>query len=126
MSGALLRYRVMAYLVGTGLLVLCLVGIPLQYLADEPQVVQIVGPIHGFLYLVYLAAAYDLARRARFTLLQLAAMIGAGLLPFLAFVVEHRVVARVRAEQAAGLVGSHLIPRVALRAPRASPDGDVS
>ncbi len=53
------------------------------------------GPIHGFLYIVYLLAAVDLARRARFTLLQLAAMIGAGFLPFLAFFIEHRVMQRL-------------------------------
>jgi integral membrane protein len=115
MNGALLRYRVMAYIVGTGLLVLTLVGVPLQYAAGKPEVVAIVGPIHGFLYIIYLAAAYDLARRARFTLLQLAAMIGAGLLPFLAFVIEHRVVRRVQAAEEAGEIGSHFIPRVSLR-----------
>ena len=115
MNRALTRYRVMAYLVGTGLLVLVLIGVPLQYAANKPQVVAIVGPIHGFLYIVYLATAYDLARRARFTLLQLAAMVGAGLVPGLAFVLEHRVVRRVRAEEAAGEVRAHLIPRVALR-----------
>jgi integral membrane protein len=115
-SGSLARYRVMAYCVGTGLAVLCVIGIPLQYLANKPAVVQIVGPIHGFLYIIYLVTAYDLARRARFTLLQLAAMICAGLVPGLAFVLERRVVRRVREEEAAGLVGNHLVPRVALRA----------
>ena len=40
-------------------------------------------------------AAVDLARRARFTLLQMAAMVGAGFLPFLAFVIERRVGRRV-------------------------------
>jgi hypothetical protein len=39
----------------------------------------------------------DLARRARFTLLQMAAMVGAGFLPFLAFFIEHRVRLRVEA-----------------------------
>ncbi|HVB07263.1 MAG TPA: DUF3817 domain-containing protein [Acidimicrobiales bacterium] len=121
MSGSLARYRVMAYLVGSGLLVLCLVGIPLQYLGNAPGVVQVVGPIHGFLYIAYLVAAYDLARRARFTLLQLAAMVGAGLVPGLAFVLERRVVRRVHEEEAAGLVGSHLVPRVALRSTPAAP-----
>jgi integral membrane protein len=96
-SGALLRYRIMAYIVGVGLLILVFVGVPLQYAAGEPAVAQIVGPIHGFLYIVYLAAALDLARRARFTLLQMAAMIGAGFLPFLAFFIEHRVRLRVEA-----------------------------
>ena len=98
-EGALQRYRVMAYIVGVGLLVLVLAGVPLQYGADIPQVAQVVGPVHGFLYIVYLAAAFDLARRARFTLWQLAAMVGAGFVPGLAFVIERRVARRVAAQQ---------------------------
>lgn len=94
---ALGRYRVMAYVVGVGLLTLVLVGVPLQYAAGIPGVDQVVGPIHGFLYIVYLLTAVDLARRARFTLGQMAAMVGAGFLPFLAFVIEHRVVKRLHA-----------------------------
>ena len=93
--GALLRYRIMAYVVGVGLIVLVGAGIPLQYAFGEPGVVRVVGPIHGFLYIVYLAAALDLARRARFTLLQMAAMVGAGFLPFLAFFIERRVTRRL-------------------------------
>ncbi|MHB1854521.1 MAG: DUF3817 domain-containing protein [Acidimicrobiales bacterium] len=95
-SGALLRYRIMAYTVGVGLAVLVFIGMPLQYLAHTKSVVAVVGPIHGFLYIVYLAAALDMARRCRFTLVQMAAMIGAGLVPLLAFVIEHIVTARVR------------------------------
>lgn len=95
LSGAVLRYRIMAWIVGTGLLVLVFVGVPLQYGANVPQVAAIVGPIHGFLYIVYLLTAVDLARRARFTLLQMAAMVGAGFLPFLAFIIEHRVMKRL-------------------------------
>ena len=101
LPAAIMRYRIMAYIVGTGLLVLCAVGLPLQYIGTHPAVDQIVGPIHGFFYIVYLLAAVDLARRARFTLLQMGAMIGAGFLPFLAFVIEHRVVTRLKADMAA-------------------------
>jgi integral membrane protein len=86
----------MAYIVGVGLIILVFIGVPLQYGADIPQVAQIVGPIHGFLYIVYLVAAADLARRARFTLWQLAAMVGAGFIPFLAFIVEARVARRMQ------------------------------
>ena len=102
-AGALERYKIMAYIVGVGLIILVFVGVPLQYGANSPQVAKIVGPFHGFLYIVYLIAALDLARRARFTILQMAAMIGAGFVPFLAFVVERSVakrVERVLAEQA--------------------------
>gem|GEM_PF-185012 len=97
LRAALLRYKVMAYIVGVGLLILVFVGVPLQYGATIPQVAEIVGPIHGFLYIVYLLASVDLARRARFTLLQMAAMVAAGFLPFLAFIIERQVAKRVEA-----------------------------
>jgi integral membrane protein len=98
MSGALLRYRIMAYTVGIGLIVLVFIGIPLQYAANSPGVVKVVGPIHGAFYIVYLLAAADLARRARFGLLQLAAMICAGFVPIVAFLVERQVVHRLGRE----------------------------
>jgi integral membrane protein len=101
MSGALLRYRVMAYIVGVGLIVLVFVGMPLQYGAGKPGVVAVVGPLHGFLYIVYLLAAVDLARRARFTLWQLVAMVAAGFVPFVAFIVERRVTHRLEEAEAA-------------------------
>jgi integral membrane protein len=101
LRGALLRYRVMAYAVGVGLLVLVLVGMPLQFAAGRPQVVHVVGPIHGFLYIVYLIAAADLVRRGRWPASVLAQVILAGLVPFLAFVVERRVTRRAEQQLAA-------------------------
>ncbi len=96
MTGALNRYRIMAYTVGVMLLILCAVGLPLQYVWGNKEVVALVGPIHGVLYIVYLMAAYDLARRARFTILEMLAMICAGFFPFLAFYMEHLVVQEVK------------------------------
>ncbi len=98
MSGAILRYRIMAYVVGVGLIILVCVGVPLQYAANSPGVVRVVGPIHGALYIVYLLAAADLARRARFGLLQMGAMVCAGFVPVVAFLVERQVVHRLAAE----------------------------
>jgi integral membrane protein len=85
------RYRFMAYVVGTGLVILVFIGIPLQYGAGLPQLAEIVGPIHGAMYIVYLAAAVDLTRRANLRTRQLAAIVLAGFVPFVAFVVERRV-----------------------------------
>jgi len=99
LAGALLRYRVMAFVVGVVLLVLVFIGLPLQYAVGGvwQKVVPDAFTVHGLLYIVYLVTAVDLARRCRFTLLQLAAMVCAGFLPFLAFFVEHRVNLRVTA-----------------------------
>ncbi|MDQ2724555.1 MAG: DUF3817 domain-containing protein [Acidimicrobiales bacterium] len=93
MSGALMRYRVMAYIVGVGLILLVLVGMPLQYGAGVNAVVAIVGPLHGAFYIVYLLAALDLVRRARLSFWALLAMVAAGLVPFVAFIVERRITA---------------------------------
>jgi len=87
----------MAFAVGVMLVVLVFVGIPLQ-IAGHPAVVQIVGPIHGFLYIVYLVAAADLTRRLRWPVSELLWIVLAGLIPFTAFVVERRATRRVRAE----------------------------
>jgi integral membrane protein len=94
MSGALTRYRVIAYVVGVILVVLVLLGVPLKYLADQPTVVSIVGPLHGFLYLVYLVAVFDLGRRARWPIGRMLLVMLAGTIPFLTFWVERRVVTR--------------------------------
>lgn len=81
----------MAYIVGVGLILLVLVGVPLQYGAGIPQVAEIVGPIHGVMYIVYLASAVDLARRGQLVTRQLAIIALAGFVPFLAFFVERRI-----------------------------------
>lgn len=93
--GALLRYRVTAYVVGVGLLVLVFVGVPLEYLAHEPAVVSIVGPIHGFLYMVYLALTVDLALKAKWSLRGAVLVMLAGTIPSLSFVAERVVTKRV-------------------------------
>lgn len=96
MTAALTRYRVMAYIVGVVLLILVAVAVPLKYVAGQPTLVATVGPIHGFLYIVYLIAAFDLSRRGRWPLIPTLIVLLAGTVPFLSFVVEHQVTARVR------------------------------
>ena len=94
LRAALLRFRVMAYAVGVGLVVLVLVGMPLEYAAGRPEVVDVVGPLHGFLYIVYLIAGADLSRRAGWGVSSLILVVLAGLVPFLTFVMERRITRR--------------------------------
>lgn len=105
-AGALARYRVMAFIVGTGLALLCFVGIPLQVIGGNKwpwtAVVEIVGPIHGIFYIVYLVTCLDLAGRARFRTAQLLGMVCSGLVPLLAFYMERKVTERVRGQLALG------------------------
>ena len=98
-AGALTAYRVMAYVVGVMLLVLVLVAVPLHYAADRPGLSEVVSPLHGFLYVIYLVAAFNLALKARFTAKGTVLVLLAGVVPFLSFWAERRVSARVRAGQ---------------------------
>jgi integral membrane protein len=94
---ALTRYRVMAYIVGTMLLVLVFVAMPIKYWGHDDTPVAIVGTAHGFLYCVYLLAAFDLALRARWRALGTVLVLLAGTIPFLSFVAERIVTRKTRA-----------------------------
>ncbi|MEU7869472.1 DUF3817 domain-containing protein [Dactylosporangium sp. NPDC049140] len=99
LNPALTRYRVVAWIVGVLLIVLT-VGTVLKYTSDDETIVAIVGPAHGFLYMVYLLLAADLARRARWKIGFTVLVLLAGTVPFLSFVAERVVTRRVRAAAA--------------------------
>lgn len=103
--GALARYRLMAWVVGVMLLVLCVVAVPLQYVWNRPAMANVVAPLHGVLYIVYLLTVAALVRRARLPLGRVVALVCAGFVPGLAFYVEHKTtkalaVSEVRDEMA--------------------------
>jgi integral membrane protein len=100
----LLRYRVMAYVVGTLLIVLALVGVPLKYLATDGSNAQQTGAwiamnlgiLHGWLYMVFLVTAAMLARKARFPLPFAVLVLLLGTVPILSFVAERLATRRTR------------------------------
>jgi integral membrane protein len=87
MHAAVLRYRVMAYITGVVLMVLCFVGIPLQ-VAGHPAVANDVGVVHGILYIIYVIVAYLLARLLKLAVGPTVLLLLAGTIPVLTFVVE--------------------------------------
>ena len=91
MNRLLLAYRVLANVVGVLLVILVFVGIPLNHLADEPIVSQIVAPLHGYLYLGYVVVSFLLSRQFRLPLPRTLLVLLAGLVPFLTFIVERRL-----------------------------------
>jgi integral membrane protein len=99
LRGALARYRVMAYVVGVGLLAL-VASMVLNYGFGQEQFTRIVGPIHGFLYIIYLLATVDLALKARWSMKGTGLVLLAGMVPFVSFVVERKVTHKIHAGQA--------------------------
>jgi integral membrane protein len=110
---ALTAYRVMAWIVGVLLIVLCLVGVPLHYgylVAPDlmpkggdawqlgADISRYLGVAHGWLYMIFLVTAFWLSRQARWDLTFTAVTLVCGTVPVLSFWAEHRATARVRAE----------------------------
>ena len=96
-TAALLRYRVMANVVGVLLIALIIVAVPLKYLAHMPGPVTVIGTAHGFLYGLFLLAAFDLALRRKWTAKGTFLVLLAGTIPFLSFYAEHTATRKVRA-----------------------------
>jgi integral membrane protein len=94
-QAALGRYRVIAYTVGVGLLLLCVATV-LDWGFHEPGMAAIVGPLHGFLYMIYLALGIDLALKARWSVVGTLLVLISGTIPFLSFVAERQVTSRIR------------------------------
>jgi integral membrane protein len=95
---ALRRYRVAAFVVGWGLLLLC-AAMVLKYVFDMGAAVAIWGPIHGALFVVYVIIAFDLAYKDRWSPLGTLWVLVAGTIPFVSFVAERQVQRKVLARQ---------------------------
>jgi integral membrane protein len=82
-ESALKPFRVLAYVVGVMLLVLC-VGMVLKYIVGVdwwPSLV--IAQIHGFLYMVYLVATMNLGMKARWSWPRILGVMLGGTVPFL-------------------------------------------
>ena len=88
------RYRVMAWVTGVMLLILC-VEIVLKYVVQVgPDVLTWIGWIpqfHGFVYIVYLVTVLDLWSKLRWGFGRLVVMVLGGVVPVMSFIVERRV-----------------------------------
>ncbi|CUW31151.1 MULTISPECIES: DUF3817 domain-containing protein [Streptomyces] len=92
-KSVLTRYRVMAYITGVLLVLLCLgmiakYGLDVDGAADFTRVVAIA---HGWLYVLYLVFAFDLGSKARMPVGRQLWVLLAGTIPTAAFFVERRL-----------------------------------
>ncbi|SEM76306.1 DUF3817 domain-containing protein [Nonomuraea pusilla] len=100
MESALKPFRVLAYVVGVMLLVLCLAMV-LRYGFDAEGMSKVVAPIHGGLYMIYLVAVMNLGMKARWSWPYMLGVMLGGTVPFLSFYVERMVTTRVETATAA-------------------------
>jgi integral membrane protein len=95
MSGAILRFRVMALIAGTMSLLLWFVDLPVAYLfnnEDWKAAVAWIPFVHGWVYAVYVLVAIQFSTKARWSLTKMLWLILSGTLPIASIAAERRVV----------------------------------
>jgi integral membrane protein len=116
-KAALAWYRVLATVVGISIIVLILIGLPLDRLHDVSPglfpvgssgqqlgagISAVLGTAHGFIYMGFLFVAFTLSRLAHWTIAFTVVTLLCGTIPFLSFWAELRAVRQVE-----GLLAEH-------------------
>lgn len=102
-AASLRRYRVMAWVTGVFLLILCvemLVKYAIRPGEDVLRWIEWIPYAHGWIYVLYLVTVVDLWGKVRWGFGRLAALVFAGVVPVLSFVVESKVHREVSARLA--------------------------
>jgi integral membrane protein len=87
--------RFMALLEGSSLLLLLLVAVPLKRMMGIPEAVQIIGPIHGLLFIAFNALLIAAMLKKQVTIKQYVLGFVASLIPFGTFVYKAKVLNKV-------------------------------
>jgi len=104
--GALLRYRVMAWITGSMLLLLCLelvlkYGLHVNGYDAEGHAKPVIGNwvafAHGWIYVVYLVTVVNLWSTMRWRLGRLVTLAAAGVVPVMSFILERKAHAQALA-----------------------------
>lgn len=98
--GALLRYRILAWI--TGLWLLLLVAELILKYGFSVDALDFVPIVHGWVYFVYLILTVDLAIKVRWPIGKILVTAIAGTIPFLSFWVEHVRTKEVKARYGIG------------------------
>jgi integral membrane protein len=110
-DGALKRYRAMAFVTGSFLILLTVVT-AVKYIGEAAadwenesflSVATVIGIVHGWIFMVYVVTCADLWRRMKWRLGRLLTMVLGGVVPVMSCVVERRVSREVAASRERGL-----------------------
>lgn len=105
LSGTLTRYRVMAYITGSFLLLLTAVTLA-KYIREWffgikddgfSDFATLVGIVHGWVFIAYVAACAFLWMRMKWAFGRLVTMVLGGVVPGMSFVMERRISREVAA-----------------------------
>ncbi|WP_414043785.1 DUF3817 domain-containing protein [Macrococcus animalis] len=82
-------FRFFGFLEGGSLLLLMGIAMPLKYLAGKPEVVTVVGSIHGFLFTIYVITLILMTLKVKWNWKWPAIGLLVAFIPFGTFIYDH-------------------------------------
>lgn len=76
------RLRLIGRIEGTTLIALLFIAVPLKHVFDQPELVSILGPIHGFTFVAYVVAVIDTVSGGNFTVRETMRLLFIAFVPF--------------------------------------------
>ena len=83
-------FRIITLLEGFSLLVLLFLAMPLKYIWNLPQMVQVVGMVHGILFLLFVVLAIIVFNELKWSLKTFGIVMFASLIPFGAIYIDKK------------------------------------
>ncbi len=91
------RFRILAFLEGVSLIALMFIGVPLKYMSGNPALVKSIGPVHGLLFLLYVAYAFSIAAENQWKFTQTTwKVLLASFIPFGTFYIDHTILKKIQ------------------------------
>ena len=90
------RFRLLAFLEGMSLIALVFIGMPMKYMYSNPALVKSIGPLHGLLFLFYVAYAFSIAAENEWKFTQTTwKVLLASFIPFGTFYIDHTILSKI-------------------------------
>ena len=86
------RLRVLSWVEGLSLVLLVFIAVPLKYWSNNTFWVEVIGPIHGVLFLLFVVATLSLAYDRNWSFFGLTwKVLAASIIPFATFYVDRQL-----------------------------------
>lgn len=90
------RFRLLAFLEGMSLIALVFIGMPMKYMYSNPALVKSIGPLHGLLFLFYVAYTFNIAAEHQWKFTQTTwKVLLASFIPFGTFYIDHTILKKI-------------------------------
>ncbi|QMU79126.1 DUF3817 domain-containing protein [Streptacidiphilus sp. PB12-B1b] len=108
-SPLLTAYRVLAYVTGVGLILLCASCVAYYGFGKAEIAVAIVGTIHGWAYMVYVVVAFLVGNKLGWPIKKMVLVILAGTIPTCSFIAERKVMKQIDEQLESGVDPDRLV-----------------